>query len=115
MHCLTVTCVPPCTADPPHIVKLVEPERRHDTCVEFIVRGNPPPELRWLHNGVEIGDNGYIYTDKGDYQDYQEGCLIFINPTHYNNGNYTLEAWNGLGFVSDTIYAHFLHAPFEGE
>ncbi|MBN3283866.1 NTRK3 factor, partial [Polyodon spathula] len=98
---------------PPHIVKLVEPERRHDTCVEFIVRGNPPPELRWLHNGVEIGDNGYIYTDKGDYQDYQEGCLIFINPTHYNNGNYTLEAWNGLGFVNDTIYAHFLHAPFE--
>eukprot|EP00063_Salmo_salar_P057375 XP_014032210.1 PREDICTED: NT-3 growth factor receptor-like [Salmo salar] len=45
------------------------------------------------------------------YQDYLEGCLTFINPTHYDNGNYTLEASNSLGTVTKTVYGHFLTAP----
>lgn len=50
------------------------------------------------------------------YQDYLEGCLTFQNPTHINNGNYTLEASNPLGTVAKTVYGHFLVAPdMEGE
>jgi len=45
------------------------------------------------------------------YQDSLEGCLFFRNPTHLDNGNYTLEATNTLGTVTKTIYAHFLHPP----
>ncbi|XP_028678490.2 NT-3 growth factor receptor [Erpetoichthys calabaricus] len=96
---------------PPRILKLMDPERHHFTCVPFIVRSNPPPTLRWLHNGVEIQENSYIYTDAESYLDYKEGCLLINNPTHYNNGNYTLEAENELGLASETIVAHFLPTP----
>lgn len=34
---------------PPSIMKLKEPERRHDTCIEFTVRGSPHPTLRWFY------------------------------------------------------------------
>lgn len=40
------SCVP---SVPPSIEKLKEPERRHDTCIEFTVRGSPHPSLRWFH------------------------------------------------------------------
>lgn len=48
------------------------------------------------------------------YQDYLEGCLTIKNPTHFNNGNYTLEASNPLGTVTKSVYGHFLTDP-EGE
>ncbi|XP_053742297.1 NT-3 growth factor receptor isoform X2 [Synchiropus splendidus] len=97
----------------PVIVKLKEPERRHDTCIEFTVRGSPHPTLRWFHNYKEISHTEYLRPDMDTYQDYIEGCLTFINPTHYNNGNYTLEASNYLGSVNATVYGHFLDMPFE--
>ncbi|KAM9807976.1 NT-3 growth factor receptor [Neosynchiropus ocellatus] len=97
----------------PVIVRLKEPERRHDTCIEFTVRGSPHPTLRWFHNYKEISHTEYLRPDMGTYQDYIEGCLTFINPTHYNNGNYTLEASNYLGSVNATVYGHFLDKPFE--
>ncbi len=46
------------------------------------------------------------------YQDYLEGCLTFQNPTHYDNGNYTLVASNSLGSVTKTVYGYFLEPPF---
>lgn len=49
------------------------------------------------------------------YMDYIEGCLTFKNPTHHNNGNYTLEATNYLGVVNATVYGHFLDRPFDGK
>lgn len=49
------------------------------------------------------------------YLDYIEGCLTFKNPTHHNNGNYTLEATNYLGVVNATVYGHFLDRPFDGK
>ncbi|XP_066558021.1 NT-3 growth factor receptor-like [Amia ocellicauda] len=100
---------------PPRILKLMEPERRHDTCIEFTVHGNPQPTLRWLHKGVEIKQNEFVRTEMVYYQDLQEGCLNFKDPTHFNNGNYTLEAINSFGTVSKTVYAHFLHPPFSNE
>lgn len=49
------------------------------------------------------------------YRDYIEGCLTFKNPTHHNNGNYTLEATNYLGVAVSTVYGHFLDRPFDGK
>ncbi|KAF1392367.1 hypothetical protein PFLUV_G00027090 [Perca fluviatilis] len=96
---------------PPVILRLAEPEQRHDTCIEFTVRGYPHPKLRWFYKQKEILQNDYIRTDMDFYQDYLEGCLTFQNPTHINNGNYTLEASNPLGTVTKTVYGHFLMAP----
>ncbi|XP_041853238.1 NT-3 growth factor receptor-like [Melanotaenia boesemani] len=96
---------------PPTIEKLNEPERRHDTCIEFTVRGSPHPTLRWFHNDKEIFHTKYVRSDMDFYKDDIEGCLTFKNPTHHNNGNYTLEATNYLGVVSKTIYGHFLDKP----
>uniref|UniRef100_A0AAQ6AKP3 Tyrosine-protein kinase receptor n=1 Tax=Amphiprion ocellaris TaxID=80972 RepID=A0AAQ6AKP3_AMPOC len=93
---------------PPVILRLAEPEQRLDTCIEFTVRGYPHPKLRWFHKQKEILQNDYIRTDMDFYQDYLEGCLTFQNPTHINNGNYTLEASNPLGTVTKTVYGHFL-------
>ena len=97
---------------PPTILKLDEPERRHETCIEFTVRGNPLPTLRWFHRDKEIPPSDYIRTEMDTYQDYLEGCLNFKDPTHHNNGNYTLEASNFLGVTTKTVYGHFLNAPF---
>ncbi|XP_071402980.1 NT-3 growth factor receptor-like, partial [Centroberyx affinis] len=96
---------------PPVILKLAEPERRHDTCIEFTVRGYPHPKLRWFHKQQEILQSDFIRTEMDFYQDYLEGCLTFQNPTHFDNGNYTLEASNPLGTVTKTVYGHFLMAP----
>uniref|UniRef100_A0A3B4VD82 Tyrosine-protein kinase receptor n=1 Tax=Seriola dumerili TaxID=41447 RepID=A0A3B4VD82_SERDU len=100
---------------PPSIVKLKEPERRHDTCIEFTVRGSPHPTLRWFYKDKvrEISHTEYVRPDMDIYQDYIEGCLTFKNPTHHNNGNYTLEASNYLGLATSTVYGHFLNKPFD--
>ncbi|KAI1889775.1 hypothetical protein AGOR_G00166400 [Albula goreensis] len=95
----------------PVIVRLEEPERRHDTCLLFTVRGYPHPTLRWFHKGQEIPQTEYIRTEMDTYQDFLEGCLMFKDPTHHNNGNYTLEASNFLGMVTKTVYGHFLQPP----
>ncbi|XP_055041549.1 NT-3 growth factor receptor isoform X1 [Misgurnus anguillicaudatus] len=100
---------------PPVILKLDEPERRHHTCIEFTVRGFPHPTLRWFHKDREILQSEYIYTEMAHYQDYLEGCLILENPTHYDNGNYTLVATNTLGSVTKTVHGYFLDPPdYEG-
>ncbi|XP_044049774.1 NT-3 growth factor receptor [Siniperca chuatsi] len=99
---------------PPSIVKLKEPERRHDTCIEFTVRGSPQPILRWFYKDKEITHTEYVRPDMDIYQDYIEGCLTFKNPTHHNNGNYTLEATNYLGVATTSVYGHFLDKPFDG-
>ncbi|XP_029008315.1 NT-3 growth factor receptor-like isoform X1 [Betta splendens] len=99
---------------PPTIIKLKEPERRHDTCIEFTVRGSPHPTLRWFYQEKEISHTEYVRLDMDTYQDYIEGCLTFKNPTHHNNGMYALEATNYLGIASSKVYGHFLDKPFNG-
>ncbi|XP_068458749.1 NT-3 growth factor receptor-like isoform X1 [Clinocottus analis] len=98
---------------PPSIVKLKEPERRHDTCIEFTVRGSPHPTLQWFYRDKEISHTEYVRPDMDIYQDYIEGCLTFKNPTHHNNGNYTLTASNYLGVATSSVYGHFLDKPFD--
>ncbi|XP_051985604.1 NT-3 growth factor receptor-like isoform X2 [Xyrauchen texanus] len=97
---------------PPVILKLDEPERRHHTCIEFTVRGFPHPTLRWFHKDREILQSEYIHMEMDYYQDYLEGCLTFENPTHYDNGNYTLVATNPLGSVKKNVHGYFLEPPF---
>ncbi|XP_041841361.1 NT-3 growth factor receptor isoform X2 [Melanotaenia boesemani] len=100
---------------PPVILRLLEPDKRLHTCIEFTVRGYPRPKLRWFYQHKEIQQNQYIRTEMDSYQDDLEGCLIFENPTHINNGNYTLEASNHLGTVTKTVYGHFLTPPDEND
>ncbi|XP_051545695.1 NT-3 growth factor receptor-like [Myxocyprinus asiaticus] len=98
---------------PPAIIKFEEPEKLHDTCMMFTVRGHPLPTLRWYYYGSEIKATEYIHPEMEVYQDNLEGCLMFKTPTHHNNGNYTLEASNILGVAVKTVYAHFLKPPFD--
>uniref|UniRef100_A0A3B4CJ59 Tyrosine-protein kinase receptor n=1 Tax=Pygocentrus nattereri TaxID=42514 RepID=A0A3B4CJ59_PYGNA len=93
---------------PPTIVRFGEPEKWHDTCMMFTVRGHPLPTLRWIYREGELTQSKYVRTEMEVYQDYLEGCLVFKDPTHHNNGNYTLEARNALGMTSKTVYAHFM-------
>ncbi|XP_065147657.1 NT-3 growth factor receptor [Paramisgurnus dabryanus] len=97
---------------PPVIIKFEEPEKWHDTCMLFTVRGHPLPTLRWFYKSVELKPTDYIHPEMAVYQDNLEGCLKFQNPTHHNNGNYTLEARNSLGVAVKTVCAHFLKPPF---
>ncbi|KAI4872043.1 hypothetical protein NFI96_005533, partial [Prochilodus magdalenae] len=100
---------------PPTILRFEEPEKRHDTCMMFTVRGHPLPTLHWTYNNVELTQSEYIRTEMEVYQDYLEGCLVFRNPTHHNNGNYTLEVRNAMGVASKTVYGHFMESPFDSK
>lgn len=102
-------------ADPPRVVSLEEPEPRLEHCIEFMVRGNPPPTLHWLHNGQPLRESKIIRVEFYQEGEVSEGCLLFNKPTHYNNGNYTLIAKNPLGTANQTINGHFLKEPFPGE
>lgn len=102
-------------ADPPRVVSLEEPEPRLEHCIEFMVRGNPPPTLHWLHNGQPLRESEIIRVEFYQEGEVSEGCLLFNKPTHYNNGNYTLIAKNPLGTANQTINGHFLKEPFPGE
>ncbi|XP_075413569.1 NT-3 growth factor receptor isoform X3 [Tenrec ecaudatus] len=97
---------------PPRVVSLEEPELRLEHCIEFVVRGNPPPTLHWLHNGQPLRESKIIRVEYYQEGEVSEGCLLFNKPTHYNNGNYTLIAKNPLGTANQTINGHFLKEPF---
>ncbi|TKC42155.1 hypothetical protein EI555_013568, partial [Monodon monoceros] len=97
---------------PPRVVSLEEPELRLEHCIEFVVRGNPPPTLHWLHNGQPLRESKIIHVEYYQEGEVSEGCLLFNKPTHYNNGNYTLIAKNPLGTANQTINGHFLKEPF---
>ncbi|KAJ3594140.1 hypothetical protein NHX12_006472 [Muraenolepis orangiensis] len=99
----------------PVILRLSPPQRRHDTCLEFWVRGHPSPRLRWLRGSRDLVQSDVVRLELDSYQDSLEGCLLFRNPTHLDNGNYTLEATNTLGTATKTLYAHFMHPPPPGD
>lgn len=89
-----------------------EPVSRLEHCIEFVVRGNPRPELTWLHNNMALRQVDFIRTEYYGQDNVLEGCLLFNKPTHYNNGNYTLVARNIYGVAKQTVYAHFLEQPY---
>lgn len=76
------------------------------------MRGNPQPILTWLHDGVKLNESDYIWTkihviNQTEYH----GCLQLDNPTHVNNGEYTLVAKNQYGKDEASISAYFMEDP----
>ncbi|XP_040198320.1 NT-3 growth factor receptor isoform X1 [Rana temporaria] len=100
---------------PPRILSLKEPVSRLEHCIEFVVRGNPRPELTWYHNKMALRQVDFIRTEYYGQDNVLEGCLLFNKPTHYYNGNYTLVAKNKYGATNQTVYAHFLEQPYPSE
>ncbi|KAM6473730.1 BDNF/NT-3 growth factors receptor isoform 7-T8 [Liasis olivaceus] len=96
----------------PNITFLEIPYSDHHWCIPFSVRGNPQPVLTWLHDGVKLNESDYIWTkihvtNRTEYH----GCLQLDNPTHVNNGNYTLVAQNQYGKDEANISAYFMEDP----
>ncbi|XP_040198330.1 NT-3 growth factor receptor isoform X10 [Rana temporaria] len=100
---------------PPRILSLKEPVSRLEHCIEFVVRGNPRPELTWYHNKMALRQVDFIRTEYYGQDNVLEGCLLFNKPTHYYNGNYTLVAKNKYGATNQTVYAHFLEQPYPSD
>ncbi|XP_015679292.1 BDNF/NT-3 growth factors receptor isoform X1 [Protobothrops mucrosquamatus] len=96
----------------PNITFLEIPYSDHHWCIPFSVRGNPQPVLTWLHDGAKLNESEYIWTkihvtNRTEYH----GCLQLDNPTHVNNGNYTLVAQNQYGKDEANISAYFMEDP----
>lgn len=101
--------------DPPRILSLKEPVSRLEHCIEFMVRGNPRPELTWFHNQAALRQVEFIRTEYYGQDNVLDGCLLFNKPTHYYNGYYTLVAKNEYGVANQTVHAHFLEQPYIGK
>ncbi|XP_074539139.1 high affinity nerve growth factor receptor isoform X1 [Halichoeres trimaculatus] len=101
---------------PVRIIFLRDPEPQHHWCFPFAVDGNPEPTIKWLVNGKKLIENLYTYTqlipDTTDGS-VKHGCLFLNQPTHINNGRYTLIVENRLGRDEATVYGMFMDNPFE--
>ncbi|XP_048845879.1 neurotrophic tyrosine kinase, receptor, type 2a isoform X1 [Brienomyrus brachyistius] len=99
----------------PEITKLLDAVSDHHWCIPFSVAGNPTPTLQWLFNGGTLAEDNYIQTMIYDFSESEyHGCLQLDNPTHLNNGQYTLVAVNKFGRDQKSIDAHFMHKPWAG-
>uniref|UniRef100_P15209-4 Isoform L10 of BDNF/NT-3 growth factors receptor n=1 Tax=Mus musculus TaxID=10090 RepID=P15209-4 len=96
----------------PTITFLESPTSDHHWCIPFTVRGNPKPALQWFYNGAILNESKYICTKihVTNHTEYH-GCLQLDNPTHMNNGDYTLMAKNEYGKDERQISAHFMGRP----
>ncbi|XP_044127363.1 high affinity nerve growth factor receptor [Bufo gargarizans] len=98
------------------IIDLGEVIHQHHSCIPYTIDGNPAPEVSWQLNGETLFMNTYIYTRLLEYRENGtliHGCLYFNNPTHVNNGNYTLLVRNWLGEDSKSVYSIFMDNPFK--
>ncbi|XP_063065757.1 neurotrophic tyrosine kinase, receptor, type 2b [Engraulis encrasicolus] len=98
---------------PPVIVHLSEPKQNLHWCIDFLVRGNPPPQLVWYHKGEKLEEHTYLQTIIHDdlKESEKEGCLELQNPTHIHNGEYKLVARNKYGSDEKRVDAHFMVPP----
>lgn len=101
----------------PPIVRVDEAVEQHHWCIPFAVDGQPPPSLRWLFNGSVLNETSFIFTQFLESalsnETVRHGCLRLNQPTHVNNGNYTLLAVNPYGQASGFVMAAFMDNPFE--
>ena len=96
-----------------HLQTAVE---QHHWCIPFSVDGQPAPSLRWLFNGSVLNETSFIFTEFLELaanETVRHGCLRLNQPTHVNNGNYTLLATNPLGQAAAWVMAAFMDNPFE--
>uniref|UniRef100_A0A8C8ZEA7 Tyrosine-protein kinase receptor n=1 Tax=Prolemur simus TaxID=1328070 RepID=A0A8C8ZEA7_PROSS len=100
----------------PANVQLHAPVELHHWCIPFSVDGQPAPSLRWLFNGSVLNETSFIFTEflePAANETVRHGCLRLNQPTHVNNGNYTLLAANPSGQAADWVMAAFMDNPFE--
>ncbi|KAL6080803.1 hypothetical protein STEG23_023812 [Scotinomys teguina] len=101
----------------PASVRLGMAVEQHHWCIPFSVDGQPAPSLRWLFNGSVLNETSFIFTQFLDStltnETMRHGCLRLNQPTHVNNGNYTLLAANPYGQAADSVIAAFMDNPFE--
>ncbi|XP_037355986.1 high affinity nerve growth factor receptor isoform X2 [Talpa occidentalis] len=100
----------------PASVQLHDAVELHHWCIPFSVDGQPAPSLRWLFNGSVLNETGFIFTEFLEplaNETVRHGCLRLNQPTHVNNGNYTLLAANPSGQASASIMVAFMDNPFE--
>uniref|UniRef100_A0A2K5URC1 Tyrosine-protein kinase receptor n=1 Tax=Macaca fascicularis TaxID=9541 RepID=A0A2K5URC1_MACFA len=100
----------------PASVQLHTAVEMHHWCIPFSVDGQPAPSLRWLFNGSVLNETSFIFTEflePAANETVRHGCLRLNQPTHVNNGNYTLLAANPFGQASASIMAAFMDNPFE--
>lgn len=100
----------------PNITFIESPTPDHHWCIPFTVKGNPKPTLQWFYEGAILNESEYICTkihviNQSEYH----GCLQLDNPTHLNNGAYTLLAKNEYGEDEKWVNAHFMSVPGDGE
>ncbi|XP_076010430.1 BDNF/NT-3 growth factors receptor-like [Genypterus blacodes] len=99
---------------PPNITKLSDAIPDHHWCIPFSVSGNPEPQLKWMLNDKPVMEGMYIMTMIHDITEREyHGCLQLDNPTHFNNGLYTLVAKNIYGEDQKTVKAHFMEEPWD--
>ncbi|XP_040434668.1 BDNF/NT-3 growth factors receptor-like isoform X2 [Falco naumanni] len=96
----------------PNITFIESPTPDHHWCIPFTVKGNPKPTLQWFYEGAILNESEYICTkihviNQSEYH----GCLQLDNPTHLNNGAYTLLAKNEYGEDEKWVNAHFMSVP----
>ncbi|XP_027023082.1 neurotrophic tyrosine kinase, receptor, type 2a [Tachysurus fulvidraco] len=97
----------------PSISKLMDAIPDHHWCIPFSVSGNPQPKLHWLLRKEPLIEGAFISTRIHDYSEHEyHGCLQLDSPTHINNGEYTLLASNPYGRDSKSVFAHFMHNPW---
>ncbi|XP_037228341.1 BDNF/NT-3 growth factors receptor-like isoform X1 [Falco rusticolus] len=99
----------------PNITFIESPTPDHHWCIPFTVKGNPKPTLQWFYEGAILNESEYICTkihviNQSEYH----GCLQLDNPTHLNNGAYTLLAKNEYGEDEKWVNAHFMSVPGDG-
>ncbi|XP_058718535.1 BDNF/NT-3 growth factors receptor-like [Poecile atricapillus] len=99
----------------PNITFIESPTPDHHWCIPFTVKGKPKPTLQWFYEGAILNESEYICTkihviNQSEYH----GCLQLDNPTHLNNGAYTLLAKNEYGEDEKQVNAHFMSVPGDG-
>ncbi|EGW07037.1 High affinity nerve growth factor receptor [Cricetulus griseus] len=101
----------------PASVSVGQAVEQHHWCIPFSVDGQPAPSLRWFFNGSVLNETSFIFTQFLEStltnETIRHGCLRLNQPTHVNNGNYTLLAANAYGQAADFIIAAFMDNPFE--
>ncbi|XP_068093198.1 BDNF/NT-3 growth factors receptor isoform X2 [Hyperolius riggenbachi] len=103
---------------PPNITLIDYPTADYHWCIPFSVRGNPMPRLLWFHEGIVLSETDFIWSKihaSSSNMSEHHGCLQLNNPTHLNNGIYTLQAENEYGKDERTIVAQFMNNPDDGD
>lgn len=84
--------------------------------IVIVFSANPEPDFKWYLDDREVTEGEYIMTKIHDTTEREyHGCLQLDNPTHLNNGLYSLVVKNKYGIDRKQIKAHFMLKPYDGK